>query len=73
MEADLTVAEAAAILRMPRQSLQRLAKRGGIPHRKDGRAYKFTPAHIEAYRQMTEVVPALNMGRSSRSRGGRTA
>ena len=68
MESDLTVDEAAALLRRPRQSLLRLAQRGGIPHRKDGRLYKFTPAHIEAYRAQTEVVPALNMGRSKRSR-----
>ncbi len=68
MDRDLTVDEAAELLRMPRQSLLRLAKRGGIPHRKDGRKYKFTPAHIEAYRAQTEVVPALNMGLSKRSR-----
>jgi len=68
MEPDLTAEEAAQVLRMPRQSLIRLAQRGGIPHRKDGRSYKFTPEHIQAYRAQTEVVAPLNMGRSKRSR-----
>lgn len=68
LQPDLTVAEAAELLRMAPQSLQRLAKAGRIGHRRDGRTYKFTPADIEQYRFDNHVAPALNMGRSYRSR-----
>ena len=66
MTPDLNATEAAEVLRMPRQSLLRLAKSGSIGHYRVGRSYRFTPADLEEYRQRNHVAPTHYMGRIGR-------
>ncbi len=68
MDVDLTLAEAAAVLRIPRQSLQRLAKAGGIGHYRIGRHYRFTRDDLAEYKAANHVAPAIYMGRSRSGR-----
>jgi len=76
----LTPDEVAAILRVPKESVLRLAKRAadgdpsGLPFVKLGRWKRFEPAEVEAFKQRhrTVVVDPMAPSKASASRKRRT-
>lgn len=60
----LIPAEVAALLRTTTDRVRRMAQRGEIAHRRDGRFLKFTRQDVDDYIAST-LVPAVDLRRSN--------
>lgn len=60
----LLPAEVAEMLRCSVDRVRRMAQRGEIPHRKDGRFLKFTEKDVRDYIESTHI-PAVDYRRSN--------